>query len=72
MDGLIELAIAVGRLEQRIKQLEERTQTAAMNVSPVFGPEEEEDEEKKAADKRIQEGIDNIMGYQWPPAKEEG
>lgn len=72
MDSLIELAIAVGRLEQRIKQLEERNQAAAMNVSPVFGPEEEEDEEKKTADKRIQEGIDNIMGYQWPPAKEEG
>lgn len=66
MDSLIELAIYVGRLEQRVKALEERE--PKYTVSPVFGDTESHTEEK-SPDKLLQEGIDNIMGYQWPPTK---
>ena len=65
MDGIIELAIAVGRLEQRVKELEQRGQGPKYTVSPIFGQEED----KTVSDRLLQEGIDNIMGYQWPPAK---
>lgn len=67
MDSLIELAMYVGRLEQRIKALEERE--PKYTVSPVFGDTESRTEDEKSTDKLLQEGIDNIMGYQWPPAK---
>lgn len=71
MDGIIELAIAVGRLEQRVRELEEKLEKKEEAsppppvVTPSFG-----EEDKMTADKLLQQGIDNIMGYQWPPAKE--
>lgn len=67
MSELIELAIAVGRLEARIEALEKRAEPApAPLVQPSFG----EDAHEMTQDKRLQEGLDNIMGYQWPPAGE--
>lgn len=74
MDGIIELAIAVGRLENRVSELERMLRQAKQDVlkdpppvvTPVFGEKEDE----MTPDKLIQQGIDNIMGYQWPPAAE--
>ena len=62
MDSLIELAIYVGRLEQRVKALEERE--PKYTAAPVFGDTEARTESgEKSPDKLLQEGIDNIMGY---------
>lgn len=70
MDSLIELAMYVGRLEQRVKALEERDEMTKYTVSPVFGDTESSTENgEKTSDKLLQDGIDNIMAYQWPPAK---
>lgn len=68
MDGLIELAIAVGRLENRVAELEKmmkEDRPPAPVVAPSFG----DNEGKSTADKLLQEGLDNIMGYQWPPKR---
>lgn len=73
MDGMIELAIAVGRLENRVSELERMLRQTKQDVpkdpppvvTPVFGEKEDE----MTPDKLIQQGIDNIMGYQWPPAE---
>lgn len=77
MDGMIELAIAVGRLEQRVNELEKQLQEA--KKEPVSAPEPciatmrcvqaEGKADEMTPDKLIQQGIDNIMGYQWPPAE---
>lgn len=73
MDGMIELAIAVGRLENRVSELEKLMKATKQNipadpppvVTPVFGEKPDE----MTPDKLLQQGIDNIMGYQWPPAE---
>lgn len=74
MDGIIELAIAVGRLENRVSELEklvrQAKQAAPQDPPPVVTPVFGEKEEEMTPDKLIQQGIDNIMGYQWPPAGE--
>lgn len=78
MDGIIELAIAVGRLEQRVSELEKllkeerKEQAAVLNpcVATLHGAASEETSDEMTPDKLIQQGIDNIMGYQWPPAAE--
>lgn len=77
MDGLIELAIAVGRLEQRVNELEKQLQETKKEAVPATEPciatlrgaRVEEKSDEMTPDKLIQQGIDNIMGYQWPPAE---
>lgn len=72
MDGLIELAIAVGRLENRVQELEKRLLEQKQENAPAYsinlGGQEDD---RMSPDKLLQQGIDNIMGYQWPPAKGE-
>ncbi|OUN12145.1 hypothetical protein [Flavonifractor sp. An9] len=74
MDGMIELAIAVGRLENRVSELEklirQSKQVVSQDPPPVVTPVFGEKEKEMAPDKLLQQGIDNIMGYQWPPAEE--
>ncbi len=70
MDGLIELAIAVGRLEARIDALEKRSYTVDRTPAPEIKASFGDESHEMTPDKRLQEGIDNIMGYQWPPAGE--
>ena len=77
MDAVIELAIAFGRLEQRVNELEKQLQEARKEAVPVSesciatlrGVQVEEKTDEMTPDKLIQQGIDNIMGYQWPPAE---
>lgn len=77
MDGMIDLAIAVGRLEQRVSELEKQLQEARKEpasapepcIATMHGVQVEEKTDEMTADKLIQQGIDNIMGYQWPPAE---
>lgn len=68
MDGLIDLAIAVGRLENRVQELEkllsEKKPEPAYSIN-LCG----QDDDRMTADKMLQQGIDNIMSYQWPPTK---
>lgn len=65
MDDLISLAIHIGKLEQRIEALEKNSQK---NV--VIPPMEETVEDN--SERLFQQGIDNILGYQWPPVKKDG
>ena len=67
MDDLISLAIHIGKLEQRIEALEKNSQK---NV--VFAPVEEEESVEDNTERLFQQGIDNILGYQWPPVKKDG
>lgn len=66
MEGIIELAIAVGRLENRVSELEKKL--AERPAAPIAPDPVAND--KMTPDKLLQQGIDNIMGYQWPPARE--
>lgn len=74
MEGIIALALAVGRLENRVSMLEQallqsnqaERKEPPPSVTPVFG----ENSEEMTPDKLLQQGIDNIMGYQWPPVEE--
>ena len=52
-----ELAMKLGSLEARVEQLEKQASVQAAEASAM------------TADKLLQQGIDNIMSYQWPPAK---
>ena len=76
MDGIMELAIAVGRLAQRVDMLEallrEKNLHTAQREFVQFDQNAPEDGPTSKQDKLLQQGIDNIMGYQWPPAKEDG
>ena len=77
MDAVIELAIAFGRLEQRVNELEKQLEEAKKEAVPASEPciatlrgvQVEEKTDEMTPDKLIQRGIDNIMGYQWPPAE---
>lgn len=77
MDGIIELAIAVGRIEQRVSELEKQLQEARKEpvsapepcIATLRGVQAEEKTDEMTTDKLIQQGIDNIMGFQWPPAE---
>ena len=72
MDGLIELAIAVGRLENRVNELEKLLSEQKPEPAPSYSINLcGQDDDRMSADKLLQQGIDNIMGYQWPPAKGE-
>lgn len=73
MEGIVELARALGRLEQRMDELEALVRNPAKEDPGTAGPciatmvpvEEETDE--MTPDKLLQQGIDNIMSHQWPP-----
>lgn len=70
MDSLIQLAIALGRLDHRVELLEKRESVNHIKF-PEFSLENmEENEPERSASKMIQDGIDNIMGYTWPPKKD--
>ena len=75
MNKLISLALHVGRLEARLEALEKRLEWEPPEVHVELGhaatgadPKAEED--ARQAERLLQEGIDNIMGYQWPPRRE--
>ena len=77
MDCLISLAIHVGKLEARIEFLESALNGKTQEKTPHFKAEEDEiggdterAEEERQAEQRFQEGIDNILGYEWPVRKE--
>lgn len=76
MDGIMELAIAVGRLMQRVDVLEALLQEKNLHTTQrkfvQFDQNASEDGPPSKQDRLLQQGIDNIMGYQWPPAKEDG
>lgn len=73
MDGIIELAMSVGRLEQRVCELEKllkeerKEQGAVLNpcVATLHNVTSEETSDEMTPDKLLQQGIDNIMGYPW-------
>lgn len=67
MFNLIGLAIQVGRLEKRVEELEKQ-QNSGKSVPVTVNMGEAPAEDK--AGKLLQDGIDNILGYQWPPRKE--
>lgn len=77
MDSLIALAIHVGKLEARMEALEAALEGKNQEKTPHFKAEEDEiggdaerSEEERQAEQRFQEGIDNILGYEWPVRKE--
>lgn len=85
MDSLISIAIHIGKLEARIQALEARMEPRVApegktgGKTPGFREEEavcdgdtERTEEERQAEKRFQEGIDNILGYEWPMRKGDG
>lgn len=63
MFGWIGLAFRVGKLEARIEALEKKQGGNAGGEAP------EVPEKEREADRMLREGIDNIMGYQWPRRK---
>ncbi len=76
MNETIALAIYVGRLEARVETLEKKLaeRGPAPSVHLDLGRAETAGDEKaeqdaQTASRLMQEGIDNIMAYQWPPAK---
>lgn len=78
MEGIVELARALGRLEQRMDELEAFVRnpakkdpgTAGPCIATMRGVPVEEKTDEMTPDKLLQQGIDNIMSYQWPPAGE--
>ena len=66
MNKLISLALHVGRLEARLEALEKRLEWEP----PAPGADPKAEEDARQAERLLQEGIDNIMGYQWPPRRE--
>ena len=72
MNKLISLALHVGRLEARLEALEKR-QEREVHVElghAATGADPKAEEDARQAERLLQEGIDNIMGYQWPPRRE--
>ena len=78
MNELISLAVYVGRLEARLESLEKRLEDrdAPSKVQLGLGhtvpsaADEGADEAAQLASRLMQEGIDSIMSYQWPPKRE--
>ena len=66
MNKLISLALHVGRLEARLEALEKRLEWG----HAATGADPKAEEDARQAERLLQEGIDNIMGYQWPPRRE--
>lgn len=85
MDSLISLAIHVGKLEARLEALEARMEPRVAPEGKTGGKtpgfreqaavcdgDTERTEDERQAEQRFQEGIDNILGYEWPVRKEKG
>lgn len=70
MDGLIKLAIALGRLEHRVELLERGNSAGFSDFSIPAGEETAENEREPSPSELIQDGIKNIVGYTWPPRKD--
>lgn len=77
MNEMISLAVYMGKLEARLEALEKRLEglNDAPKVQLGLGHKEEgeddlADRDAQLASRLMQEGIDNIMGYQWPPKRE--
>ena len=59
----IELAIRLGKLEARVEALEgKRRQVPAEPETAA--------EELTESDRKMMEGLENIMSFQWPPRKD--
>lgn len=73
MDGIVELAVLVGRLQSRIEALEKRLSDAGQPVYQTAENQEASPDsgEELSADKLFQQGINNIVGFQWPPRRED-
>ena len=76
MNETIALAIYVGRLEARVEALEkklaERGPVPSVHLDlgrTETAGDEKAEQDAQTASRLMQEGIDNIMAYQWPPAK---
>lgn len=76
MNEMFSLAVYMGKLEARLEALEKRLEGMddAPKVQLGMGHKEEgedpADKDAQLASRLMQEGIDNIMGYQWPPKRE--
>lgn len=74
MNDMIQLAVYVGKLEARLEAMEK--QLSARETVPIRldmgghdAPDSAEPDDDLAS-KRLQDGIDSILGYQWPPRKD--
>ena len=71
MDLSLQLAMALGRLEGRVRALEITLERQSLQRPAQPEPCTAEEGDGAQADRLLQQGIDNIMSYQWPPKKEE-
>lgn len=62
--NLKRILLAVYRIEERQKEILDRLQAIEVN-----GQHGDTESSVNSASALLQEGIDNIMGYQWPPKK---
>lgn len=72
MDGIMELAVELGKLTHRIEALEKRvlnTEAICCGMKPIGWDDMPEEEEKPTPDRLLQDGIDAIMSYQSPLEK---
>lgn len=61
----------IEQLERRCEELESNVTSLSLHVAELKKKcaELEQQSETVSAGSLIQQGIDNIMGFQWPPAK---
>lgn len=72
MDSVMELAMEVGALKQRLEQAENKIKDLEglyCGVKELSWPDEPEKSDKQTADKLLQDGIDAIMSYRGPQHK---
>lgn len=77
MNEMISLAVYLGKLEARIETLEKRLEglrdapRLQLDLRQKADAEDDlADRDAQLASRMMQEGIDSIMGYQWPPKRE--
>lgn len=77
MNEMISLAVYLGKLEARIETLEKRLEglrdapRLQLDLRQKADAEDDlADRDAQLASRLMQEGIDNIMGYQWPTKRE--
>ena len=70
MNKLISLALHVGRLEKRLEWEPPAPEVHVELGHAATGADPKAEEDARQAERLLQEGIDNIMGYQWPPRRE--
>lgn len=72
MDGIMELAVELGKLTHRVEELEKRVlelEGLCCGAKPIGWDDMPEEEDKPSADRLLQDGIDAIMSYQSPLEK---